>query len=105
MNCLKCGNNIENDDNFCHECGELTTHGYIEFKKNPDQVKKLNGYVIKQYNRLNKMFLLLIIFLVSFIIMFTIQGKDMFKPYIYLKKGSIFTNKYNDIKNISKDNF
>ena len=25
--------------------------------------------------------------------------------YIYLKKGSIFTNKYNDIKNISKDNF
>lgn len=104
MNCLKCGNNIENDDNFCHECGELTTHGYIEFKKNPDQVKKLNGYVIKQYNRLNKMFLLLIIFLVSFIIMFTIQGKDMFKPYIYLKKEIISFNYGYKISLIKTDN-
>src|SRR5574344_1042270 len=104
MNCLKCGNNIENDDNFFFFFGELTTYGYIEFKKNPDQVKKLNGYVIKQYNRLNKMFLLLIIFLVSFIIMFTIQGKDMFKPYIYLKKEIISFNYGYKISLIKTDN-
>lgn len=40
MECNNCKVEIENDDNFCWNCGHWTTHGYLFLKKDPTIMKK-----------------------------------------------------------------
>lgn len=87
MKCNKCNAEIERDDNFCWECGHWTTIGYSYFKQNPNQIKNFaNGSVIKQHSKLGLMVILLGLVIILFSIMVVIQGRDMFRPYVYLKK-------------------
>lgn len=59
MKCLneKCkSNNIEEDDNFCHECGHWTSKGYI-FLKNPENISMIkNGAAAKTDSNISILF-------------------------------------------------
>lgn len=86
MKCINCKVEIESDDNFCWNCGHWTAKGYsfLKNKKNLDKIIK--GDVIKQDERFN---LLVVITLLTFLLFFgfvVFRGKDMFKPFVFLKK-------------------
>jgi hypothetical protein len=93
MECIHCKAEIENDDNFCHNCGHWTTHGYLFFKQNPKNVEMFNGEVIKQNNKVGTLMTLLVLGFIIFTVMMLIRGGDMFRPYYYLKK-QIYNWKY-----------
>ena len=85
MHCLKCGTEVESDDNFCPECGHWTSKGYSFFhdRKNIDII---NGSVIKQHNRLGSLFIIMVIFVIIFIAYTSYRGNDLLKPFIYTKR-------------------
>ena len=56
--CLKCGEEVETDDNFCPKCGHWTAKGY-SFLKDKENLNIINGKVSKQSNRLSNLFILL----------------------------------------------
>ena len=84
--CNHCGTEIEYDDNFCANCGELTIHGYSFFNSHKENQKLLNGNVSKQSSRTLYAFEMFAMFVIIFIIMIVIRGQNMFKPIIYLEK-------------------
>lgn len=84
MRCIKCNEELEADDNFCPNCGELTPHGYLSLKDNKIRYKE---------NNIGPLFTLTTIIIVSFILMTLISGKDMFRPYIEIKK-EIYSLRY-----------
>lgn len=84
MKCIKCNEEIEVDDNFCPVCGELTPHGYLSFKNNKLKYKG---------NNIGSLFTLTSTVIISFVLMTLVSGKDMFRPYAYLKK-EIYSLKY-----------
>lgn len=86
MNCIKCNEELEVDDNYCPSCGELTPHGYLYFKDNINKIK------IKE-NNLGSLFTLTAIVTIAFIILTSISGKDILRPYILLKK-ELYSTKY-----------
>lgn len=77
MKCIKCNEELEADDNFCSACGELTPHGYLSLKDKKLRYKE---------NNIGSLFTLTSIIIISFITMTLISGKDMFRPYIEIKK-------------------
>ncbi len=93
MECNHCKVEIENDDNFCWNCGHWTTHGYLFLKKDPKNVEMLNDNTVKQHDRMGTLFTLMMLGFVMFFAMTIIQGKDMFRPIFYLKK-QILSYKY-----------
>lgn len=96
MKCIKCKSEIENDDNFCWKCGYWTRKGEIFLKDNSNVNKILNGEAVKQDEKLTILMGLLGIGTILFIIMMIIQGNDLFKPFIYLKKQAMnYTYGYN----------
>lgn len=84
MNCIKCNEPLEADDNFCPSCGNLTPHGYLNLKDNKLKYKE---------NSIGSLFTLTSIIIISFIIMTLISGKDIFRPYLEIKK-EIYSLKY-----------
>ena len=96
MKCIKCEAEIENDDNFCWKCGYWTRKGETFLKDNGNANKILNGEAVKQDEKLTILMGLLGIGSILFIIMMIIQGDDLFKPFIYLKKQAMnYTYGYN----------
>lgn len=83
--CLKCGHEVESDDNFCPECGHWTVQGY-SFLKNQNNIKIINGSIVKGYDRLRSLFTTMVIFMIVFVIICFFRGTDIFKPIIYVKK-------------------
>lgn len=97
MNCIKCDEELENDDNFCPKCGELTPHGYLSLKNKPNEIKY-------RESNLGSIFTLVALLIVVFTIMTLISGKDLFRPYIEIKK-QIYSLKYGyKISLINTDN-
>ena len=87
MKCLNCNvEDIDNDDNFCYNCGHWTARGYniLKAKDNDNLInyKRIN----RQNFKVGLLTFLLFIGIVTFIIMYTIQGQALFLPFKYLKK-------------------
>lgn len=83
--CLKCGTEIENDDNFCPECGHWTSKGYFFLKDSKNQ-DVIEGKIIKQQNRMANLFVLMFIFVILIIVMCSYRGKNLLSPFVYLKR-------------------
>ena len=79
MKCIRCNCDLEVDDNYCPKCGEMTACGYVYFKKHPNEFKDNSSLI-------GSLFTLTSITIISFIVMVLISGKDMFRPYIEIKK-------------------
>lgn len=79
MKCINCNEEIEIDDNFCPKCGNCTPHGYLYFQDNQ------NRKILKEDN-IGSLFTLAALLIITFVSMMLISGKDMFKPYIEIKK-------------------
>lgn len=86
MNCIKCNQEIETDDNFCPSCGTLTPHGYLHFKENPKALPKKD-------DNLGSLFTIVSFFIIIFTTLTLVGGKNILKPYIELKK-EIYSLKY-----------
>lgn len=86
MKCINCNEEIEIDDNFCPRCGNCTPHGYLYFKDN--QNKEL-----PKDDTIGPLFTLSSLLIITFTSMMIISGKDIFKPYIEIKK-EIYSLKY-----------
>ena len=85
--CLNCNEEIENDDNFCYNCGHWTAKGYI-FLKDKTNVENIeNGYVYKQDNNFRKLLILTCSGFALFIVLTLIRGNSLFKPYFFIKKS------------------
>lgn len=97
MRCIKCNEELELDDNFCPKCGELTPHGYVSLKNKPNEIKY-------RESNLGSIFTLVALLIIVFTIMTLISGKDIFRPYIEIKK-QIYSLKYGyKISLINTDN-
>lgn len=83
-NCLKCGYEVENDDNFCPQCGHWTARGYILLKDNNKNRKKRK--IVEQQNRMVYLFELLFLFLMLIIIICFYRGKEILSPFIYVRR-------------------
>ena len=90
--CLKCGEELEKDDNFCAKCGHWTAKGYI-FLHDKNNKKIINGKIVKEYNRLSNLFVILF-FSTLLVIGITIyRGQSILKPFVYTKR-QIMNYKY-----------
>ena len=79
MKCIRCNCDLEVDDKDCPKCGEMTACGYVYFKKHTNEFKDNSSLI-------GSLFTLTSITTISFIVMVLISGKDMFRPYIEIKK-------------------
>ena len=79
MRCIKCNEEIEIDDNFCPRCGNCTPHGYLYFKNDKNKI-------LPKDENIGSLFALVALLIITFVSMMLISGKDMFKPYIEIKK-------------------
>ena len=86
MKCINCNTEFESDDNFCPNCGHWTARGYKHFKEEKNVKEIMNGYEIKQDNKLSTLISLISISIILFIGMLLLRGNSLFKPIIYLKK-------------------
>lgn len=86
MNCIKCNEELESDDNFCPSCGALTPHGYIYYQTNKKELPN-------KEDSLGSLFTIVALFIVTFTVITIIGGKNILKPYIELKK-EIYNLKY-----------
>lgn len=82
--CLDCGNSIEEDDNYCHECGHWTAKGY-KLLKNQDHNND-------KYVGIKLLVVLLFLSILVFVPIVLVRGNNMYKPFIYIKKR---VNSYN----------
>lgn len=90
--CLKCGHEVEGDDNFCPECGHWTARGY-SFLRDKSNEKIINGAVMKSYDKLGRLFVIMASFMVIFFIVCYFRGTNIFKPITYVKH-QILNQKY-----------
>lgn len=86
MKCLNCNTEIENDDNFCPNCGHWTTKGYKYFNDDNNVSEFMTGREIVKNNRLSALFSILFTAVILFALMVLFRGNSLFKPLIYLKK-------------------
>jgi hypothetical protein len=100
--CLKCGHEVEKDDNFCPSCGHWTAKGY-SFLKDKNNENIVNGIVVKRQNRLTNLFVLMFLFIIIFIVSISIRGISIFKPITYIKH-QILNNQYGYNTTILKTN-
>lgn len=92
MKCLNQSCNateIETDDNFCYQCGCYTGKGYRLLQDENNVNKIINGNTYKQRSKLNILITLLLIAILIFLLMISIRGESLFKPFNYLKKESL----------------
>ena len=90
--CLKCGIEVEVDDNFCPECGHWTTKGY-SFLNDKDNLKVINGKVVIKQNQVSYLISLMFLFMILSIGICMYRGIDILKPFIYIKREFI-SHKY-----------
>ena len=83
--CLKCDNEITNEDNFCFQCGHLTSTGYMYLEK-PENIEKINGCVRKKHERMSGLFVIVSICFILFSVIITLRGQDLLRPYAHLRK-------------------
>lgn len=100
--CVNCNATLEENDNFCYNCGHWTSHGYRYFK-NKNNTKVLMGSALKQSNRVNYLIILFLISIVTFLVCVNIRGLSLFKPFAYLKK-EIISYKYGYNSSLIKSN-
>ena len=93
MKCIICNSEIENDDNFCHQCGHWTAKGYTYFNQNEKHVKLLEGSATKTENKMITLFVLISILVILVTLISFIRGNEVLKPFIYIKKQA-FNYKY-----------
>ena len=86
MKCLNCNYELENDDNFCPNCGHWSARGYIFFNNSDNVNMVLGGSDIRQTSKLITLFIIISISLILFTIMLLVKGNSIFKPIIVLKK-------------------
>ena len=104
MRCLNCDFEIENDDNFCPNCGHWTTRGYSYLNDKVNVNKLMSGIEIKKNNKIAILFSIVFIGIITFVLMLVIRGNNLFRPLIYLKK-QIDSYKYGyNISIIKTDN-
>lgn len=77
---------IEEDDNFCYQCGHPTALGYAYLNKQENIKEILNGAVIKQDNKFKIFATSFLILTITFILVGIIRGYSLFKPVFYLKR-------------------
>lgn len=82
--CLKCGFEIENDDNFCPKCGHWTAKGYYLLKKNNGDMTK--GKIVREQNRRAYLFELMFLFVILIIGICLYRGKEILSPFIYIRR-------------------
>jgi hypothetical protein len=102
MKCSKCNFELDNDDNFCPQCGEITAHGYL-FLHDKNNCEKICGFESKQNNAFQLLLLTLII--LAFILCgeLYVRKENILKPIAYIKKN-ILLNKYNYNVSLIKTN-
>lgn len=100
--CLHCGVEVEEDDNFCPECGHWTARGYIYFN-NQDNKKIINGKVVKQDNRIAYLFTLLLFSVIFTLGICMYRGQNILKPFVYLKR-QVMNYKYGYNTTVLKTN-
>lgn len=83
--CLRCGTEIESDDNFCPECGHWTAKGYF-FLKDSNNQEIIEGKIIKQQNKMTNLFVLMFVFTILIIVICGYRGKNILSPFIYLRR-------------------
>ena len=83
-NCLKCGFEIESDDNFCPKCGHWTSKGYFFLKDNNENI--INGKMVEQQNRMAYLFCLMFFLAILIVFICLYRGKEIFSPFIYIKR-------------------
>jgi len=86
MKCLNCHYEIEEDDNFCPNCGHWTARGYKSLNNQKNVDKLMQGNEIKRHTKLSTLFSLLFISVITFVFMLIVRGNSLFKPIIYIKK-------------------
>ena len=84
--CLECGTKINPEDNFCPMCGHWTAKGYTFLQDETNVNEIIKGKAYKQEKNFNTFKILLGVLVIFFLVFTFIRGKDMFKPYAYLKK-------------------
>lgn len=104
MKCIKCESEIENDDNFCYNCGELTAHGYLYINSNTSNINILNGSITKKEKNISVLFALLTLFILIFIAIINIRGDNILKPYVILKNKIYYYQYGYNISPIKTDN-
>ena len=123
--CINCESVINQDDNFCHNCGHYTSKGHEFLKDERNLYKIVRGSAYKQDGHTKILAGILVFSLIIFTIISIIRGNDMFKPYAYVKKQVISyiygyntsvistnnqykdekINEYNDAINLIKKDF
>jgi len=83
--CLKCGFEVESDDNFCPECGHWTAKGY-SFLKDNNSKKIIQGKIVAQQNRMAYLFVLMFVFVILAIGICLYRGKEILSPFIYIRR-------------------
>ena len=83
-NCLKCGFEIESDDNFCPKCGHWTSKGYFFLKDNNENI--INGKMVEQQNRMAYLFCLMFFLAILIVFICLYRGKEILSPFIYIKR-------------------
>ena len=86
MRCIKCNEEIEIDDNFCPRCGNCTPHGYLYFKNDKNKI-------LPKDENIGSLFTLVALLIITFVGVTIISGKEIFKPYMLVKK-EIYSLKY-----------
>ena len=88
MKCLKCKKEIENDDNFCWNCGHWTAKGFTFLKDEENYQLTLKAN--QQTDKLSILLFLVCVGVSLFLTMMFVQKNNLFKPMIYLKKQFMF---------------
>ncbi len=87
MKCSICNNILENNDNYCPKCGNVTTVGYMYLKDN--HIK--DGYSNKNINRFKGILTFFSLTIIIFLVLTIVKGNGLFSPIFYLEKE---INKY-----------
>ena len=83
--CLKCGKEVESDDNFCPVCGYWTPRGYSILNSKSNSLV-INGKIVKQQSMLSRLFILLFLSMFLFVGMIIYRGQDILKPFVFVKR-------------------
>lgn len=77
--CLECHKEINEEDNFCYDCGAMSARGYKYLNKDNFKVKNENM-------KLKTLIILLSISILIFVPLSVIRGNNLYRPIAYLEK-------------------
>ncbi len=108
MKCIKCGAELEDVDNFCPECGELTAKGH-RFFHDPSNLDILNnGKAVKLKKKFNAIISIFSLSVIIFALLMIFTGQNLMTPFgVIQKKINYYRYGYNTslIKTNNKYNF